>query len=888
MLTSSVPEEKKDILAYFKRVKTVNDQEDQSYKSSIINNSDVTECSSSEGDEIKPGKNEVFRKKNISDPSSNCKNDLNIKDMILDLENLTDEIESRFKSENGVRAKGNDTKVCSIDDKGRPIIDNNAEDSLTVCCIEKNKKNDPFDNKSPKLKNEGCLVVETNGDPNNKVETKKSPTELTGFRKNAFTLMMANRVKQAEEGSPSLEEETLIDHGEEEDVFSMIHDENGITLSDSAVKKCETEGKTSASQNTIALKKNIATICKSTKKGSRDKNIDLDSSLQDFDLVAYDKPKQKRYRKHKNEKKITTTSTKVAMPVDLSHLNSSSDEKPSNYISFTDYIKSTSSVSEKSVTEGNISKKSDEIKKEEETMNVSKTNDLSQKQATNSNCSFQTVKVKKREEAISNLKTNKELEQTIIKNYSVRKSDEIKEEEAISKFKTNEFHQQQTANTKCTHKEANEANEKFKTGESQEQPTTNNTCTSKMEGEVKKNVGNVKKLKKNESQHQKITNSNFDSTDGDSECCNRVLRKNVNASVDCDELEMPMILVCSSQVNEKQDDQLDQNKVKEVQKAKQMTTYIQTRKAKKNKIVSSDSEEDFKTSKAPGISREKISKVKEDTKNCSRTLSPSNISSISSFFSKINQKEKDEKKNVFTVQADVHAPLDGIKTIGKRLSSPLHGQSCGELGEISHLRKVDESSIQVPKKSAQKIKMGAHNSSLDELNKIELLEQIPPSKAIIKRVLRKVEKLDEDRNEEYHDKEIGECKAGVTSKKGELYKKKTLSGRKRSFKNSGGVRKKSLRRKKSDSSSSEESTEELFIREKNKLPLNYKDTTEGKDSSSSSLSTDRCLENAEKSSSLPQSSDASEDDKENVAHYTSQLLRQPGKLRLVLLIVLIV
>ncbi|XP_050693731.1 ATPase family AAA domain-containing protein 5-like isoform X2 [Eriocheir sinensis] len=877
-LTSSVTEEKRDILAYFKRVEIAKDQEGQSYKSSLTSNSDGTEgsSSSSEGDEVKPGKSGVIRKKNRCDLSSNCKNNLNInekpkpskrqKNMTLDCD-----------SENEVRAKDESAKVCNISekvpkkpfDKGRPLNGNDT-DLAIVCCKEgtTNDKNNPTDYKSSESKSEGCLEVESDGNTKDKEETKKSTlNESTEVRKNAFAFMMANRVRQTEAGKSSQEEKPF-NHGEEEDGINIIYDNSCVIIDDCAVKKCEAEGKKNASLNSTASKKKNSATRKNVEKEDKDKSKDLDTSLQDFDLTPHGKPKKKMGTKPKNkEEKITTTSscTEVAIPCDINHPSPSNDEKPSNCISFTDYIKSAGSIVKESAKEENIVKETDKIKKE--ALNESKTNELQQQQA-NSKCTRKEANEIKKREAISNPKTIEEQEQTTNSNCTLKEPDDVKGREVMSASKTNELKEQQTSDTNCTLTEPDEAKEmeealpKSKAGEFQQQKTTNSTCTVKHVDEGAKKI---------EQQHQKTSNSNFESN-----LSSNILNENLMASEECDESVKKMKLVSSSEVNEKQD---DQNITKEPSKAKQVA-HVQRKRAKKTKIVLSDSDEDFKPSKALGASRERNSKLKEDSKSCDK---PSASPSISSFFRKISQKEKDEEKNktVITVQADVHAPIDGNETVGKRLSSPLHSQGCGELGETSGPRKGNASNIHGVRKNAQKVQKGAHTKcSLDELNKIELLEQIPPSKSVIKKGLRKVDKVDEDRNAEDSDTETIKSKTAVAPKRGELPKKKTLRTRKRNVKTSIGARKKSLRRKRVESSTSgEESSEELFIRQRSESPENDKDAVETK-SSSSSISTNGCLDTPEKSNSVPQSSEASEDDKENVAHYTSQLLRQPGKLSL--------
>ncbi|KAG0722952.1 ATPase family AAA domain-containing protein 5 [Chionoecetes opilio] len=242
-------------------------------------------------------------------------------------------------------------------------------------------------------------------------------------------------------------------------------------------------------------------------------------------------------------------------------------------------------------------------------------------------------------------------------------------------------------------------------------------------------------------------------------------------------------------------------------------------------------------------------------------------------------------------EADVHAPLDGNKKAERKPGSPVHTQASGESDVTSTTTNGAAPTADSTKKNTKRTKKNMRNNcNLDELNKIELLEQIPPSKPLSKKVLNKVcvEEKVCDVEEIRHPVKAEVCKAvkaddkvTVASKKGQIINRRSLSRRKINLKATRCAGKKFLRRRKAQViSSDEESADEIFLRKKNKPVESDNDVMVT--SSSSSISTVSSEDGGEgKAPSARQSSpEASEDDKENVAHYTSQLVRQPGKLSL--------
>lgn len=888
MLNSSVTEEKRDILTYFKRVGIAKSQEKNSSSSSSTSKSHLTEGSSgSDKDEIKSGSSEVTRKR-TNDVSVNSKNDLNIneitkpkgqKDTTLTFIDLTDEAQGNCDKEREVKTKEESMAVCKINgkepdkalDSGKHFSNCDKKEFPKVGCKEETvkDKNDLLCLRSPEAKGESSLEVVANSGNANIKDIKKTPLPNSSaeVRKNAFTFLMANRVRQTETGKTS-EEERSLNHGEEED-DNLTYDRIR-TSGDTAVKKCETERKKKATSKKKPEFKN-------SEKDDKNERIDLDSSLQDFDLEPDEKPKKKRCKKpnFKKEKITTTSCPETAAPCDSNNLNSSNDVKPSNSISFTEFMKSVSSTTKEGAIEGSSGGETGDIEKREESVNKSETNKSEQQQTANSDCCLNEALGK--QEIMKIIKAD-EAEQDQITN--ANSTSKISNAE-----KDNYLQHLQPVNTNSIVKIADEVKEnvvlsKSYPGECQQQSATSSTSTIKKE-EVKKTEGASSSMNKNKLVHQKTLDNHNDSSENN-EHCNSVFRENVSL-VDCDRSAKITKLTFPSKVNEIQEDQIDQDQVEELPKPKQVTSNVQRKRVRKRKIVSSDSEEDVKTSRSNGVPKERNSKVKEDSKS-NKSSEASNVLTIASFFRSISHKEKDKDKDkvVFTVQADVHAPLDGNNAAGKKLSSPLHAQGTEELGETCDPRNGgDDSNIQGIWKSTPRAQKGVSDKhSLDELNKIELLEQIPSAKSVIKKTLKKTEKIDEEATEDYIEKVK---KKTLATTKREL-PKRTLNARK-SVRNTVGVRKKSLRRIKYESSSSDESSEELFLRKNSKSPCNDKDPVEvaSNNASNSSISIDECPEDGEeKPSSAAQSSEGSEDDKENVAHYTSQLLRRPGKLRLVI------
>ncbi|KAK8394054.1 hypothetical protein O3P69_006327 [Scylla paramamosain] len=805
VLTSPV-QEKRDILAYFKRVEIAKDQEDQSYNSSVSNNTDDADCSlfSSEEETDKNGK--ISNKEKDSDLSKNCNKKVNTKNPALgtketsiDVINLTDDIEPGEH----VSAKDQTVKVCNSkslkNPKDQGTSDSRMDEKVSPAvsavpvfdCEEGTVKGESGSSSESKGKEHS--EISSNGTTEGKGQVKNPlpPNDSTENKKNAFTFMMANRTRQTETGKHSAEE------GE---CNSQESNDDCVVVISGPSQDCKTPAKTPEDVNPAASKKKLQEIkcdkqkenldkvtdlnsieavntpvnvnssdqksqkVKSERKEKKDKTTDLDSSLQDFDLTPHDKPKRKRIKKPKIIKEessdIKPCLEEVAEPSVPPRQNP--EEMTSNCISFADYMKSACSAAKES---------------------------------------------------------------------AVKESDELKEnEESVNKCKVNE--------------------------------------------------------------PQQVPDSNSYNTKDGKECPNDDVTDIVNSLSECNMVAKKRKLSCSSEkLDEKHEVQTDLKDTEALPRSKQVPAKVKRKRTRKKILVSSDSEEDFMTSKLAGASK------KKGPKSCDKLPPVSNSTRISSFFKKINQKEKDEEENkvVFTVQADVHAPLDGNKETERKLSSSAHTETCGESEDSSSSRRKEVSSNTCSLKRNARCKKGMQNNNLDELNKIELLEQIPPTKPLSKKVLNKVcvkakggsvEKTSDHTNTGECNAASGKGKVTVAPRKGRFTRKGSLSIKKESVKNTINAGKRLLRRKKTRSvSSEEESSDELFVRKKTNEPAqNDKDMTVTSESSSSSSSTNSSfvsLEPEEKSTSTVQSSpEASEDDKENVAHYTSQLVSRPGKLSL--------
>ncbi|XP_045125844.1 ATPase family AAA domain-containing protein 5-like isoform X2 [Portunus trituberculatus] len=809
VLTSPV-QEKRDILAYFKRVEIPKDQEDQSYNSSLSNNTDDADCSlfSSE-EETKQEKNgKINSKVKDSNLSKNCNKKVNTKcpssgtkETSIDVINLTDDTEPGEDAS----AKGQSVKGCNNDgkslkkskDQGTSDTSVDGKVSPTVSAAPVSHGEEGIVKReigSSEAKGKEHSATSSNGTTEAKPQLK-NPLPPPENKKNVFTFMMANRTKQTEAGKHS---------GEEGDCNCQESNDDCVVVMDSPSQECEIPGKTSAKApenvNPAVAKKKLQEVqcdkekeiadkvidhdsieaiktpvnvnssdqkkksqkLKTERKEKKDKTTDLDSSLQDFDLTPLDKPKRKRIRKPRIVKEensgIKPCLEEVAMPSDLP--KPIPKEVMSNCISFSDYMKSACSM---------------------------------------------------------------------VKESAVKESNELKEnEESINK------------------------------------------CKDEL---------------------QQVPDSNSGNTKDNKECGSDNVTEIVSVSSECNTVaKKTKLSYPSEKLDEKPQVQID---VKDtgVSQSNQVPAKVKRKRTRRKILVSSDSEEDFMASKSAGASK------KKGPKNCDKPPPVSNSSRISNFFKKINQKENDEEENkiVFTVQADVHAPLDGNKETERKLGSSTHTEACGESEDSSSSRRKEISSNTCSLKKNARCKKGMQNNNLDELNKIELLEQIPPTKPLSKKVLNKVcvkaKGGDMEKMSNYtNNAGSSRSKMTVVPRKGKFTRKGSLSTKKEGIRNTINAGKRLLKRKKAPSvSSEEESSDELFIRNKktNEPIQSDKDisvTSESSSSSSSSSSANSSvvsLDAEEKSSSTMQSSpEASEDDKENVAHYTSQLLSRPGKLSL--------
>nr|XP_027230296.1 ATPase family AAA domain-containing protein 5-like [Penaeus vannamei] len=122
---------------------------------------------------------------------------------------------------------------------------------------------------------------------------------------------------------------------------------------------------------------------------------------------------------------------------------------------------------------------------------------------------------------------------------------------------------------------------------------------------------------------------------------------------------------------------------------------------------------------------------KEDTITDADTENSSKKRNISTFFKKISKEEKaaERSKNIFTVKADVHAPCDGklessqVEQAAKRKN--LQSNETAEKENVSSIPKDKKNDRRISRRIKKR-------QELEELNKIELLEQITPTNSPVK------------------------------------------------------------------------------------------------------------------------------------------------------------
>ncbi|XP_063596481.1 ATPase family AAA domain-containing protein 5-like [Penaeus indicus] len=155
------------------------------------------------------------------------------------------------------------------------------------------------------------------------------------------------------------------------------------------------------------------------------------------------------------------------------------------------------------------------------------------------------------------------------------------------------------------------------------------------------------------------------------------------------------------------------------------------RKRRRKKVdyaVDSDQEEiiDHKTSHKTNP---------EETGDKEHTITDAENSSkkgnISTFFKKISKEEKavERSKNIFTVKADVHAPCDGMLESSKMEHAAkrkkVQGNETADKENVSDIPKDKKNDRRISRRIKKR-------QELEELNKIELLEQITPTNSPIK------------------------------------------------------------------------------------------------------------------------------------------------------------
>ncbi|XP_047482627.1 titin-like [Penaeus chinensis] len=114
-----------------------------------------------------------------------------------------------------------------------------------------------------------------------------------------------------------------------------------------------------------------------------------------------------------------------------------------------------------------------------------------------------------------------------------------------------------------------------------------------------------------------------------------------------------------------------------------------------------------------------------DTENSSKKVN------ISTFFKKISKEEKaaERSKNIFTVKADVHAPCDGMLESSKMEHAAkrkkIQGNETADKENVSDIPKDKKNDRRISRRIMKR-------QELEELNKIELLEQITPTNSPVK------------------------------------------------------------------------------------------------------------------------------------------------------------
>ncbi|KAK4299098.1 hypothetical protein Pmani_028603 [Petrolisthes manimaculis] len=354
---------------------------------------------------------------------------------------------------------------------------------------------------------------------------------------------------------------------------------------------------------------------------------------------------------------------------------------------------------------------------------------------------------------------------------------------------------------------------------------------------------------------------------------------------------------------------------------------VRTKSRKRIISLSEESEDDDTAKPSEDLCRKKsvpdqISNDDDDDDErkgkemCNKSLESPKTKGISSFFKKISQEQMSEarNRNLIKVKVDVHASFDGSCISRKN----------GKIGSKQDLKGLeseiqDSPSIPERRKISQRRKSSKQFHEVEDLNKIELLEQIPIPPSPVKKdntivngakeCSKKVAEGITENKPPYVDlhskgKSFDEKKENdpVTLETHTNVNEKKVSGGKSNNDNmeqeeidviteenkenhvlDDSIVRRSLRQKQPKSLAvktkkiSRKDTTAAAVKHCSSTPVPGKRETITGNISSSDLEVEKTISNT---SSPTSSSDMNDDEKENCGQYTSILINKPGKLRL--------
>ncbi|XP_042885312.1 ATPase family AAA domain-containing protein 5-like isoform X2 [Penaeus japonicus] len=206
-----------------------------------------------------------------------------------------------------------------------------------------------------------------------------------------------------------------------------------------------------------------------------------------------------------------------------------------------------------------------------------------------------------------------------------------------------------------------------------------------------------------------------------------------------------------------------------------------------NYSADSDNEDEETTDKTHLKTEPEETEKKEDIVTDGDTENSSKKGNISTFFKKITKEEKavERSKNIFTIKVDVHAPCDGLLESNK----VEHVAKKKKTQDSETADKENVNSISKDKKNDRRTSRRIKKrQELEELNKIELLEQITPTNSPVKQPaqsLREINIINNDVLKKEEDKntiaeatakesKISETKENIPKKVGKKASKRIL------------------------------------------------------------------------------------------------------------------